>query len=50
MHDYRPWMPSRFSMPPWRFRDVENHLERLVQTEQADMIGYVRGLAVLRKI
>lgn len=49
MHDYRPWMPPKLSMPPWRFKDVENHLERLVETEQADMIGYVRGLAVLVK-
>jgi hypothetical protein len=49
MHDFRPWMPPKLSMPPWRFKDVERHIDRLVRTEQADMIGYVRGLAILVK-
>ena len=50
MHDYRPWLPPSLSNPPYRFRDVEQHVNALIQQNKAKMLGYVCSLAVLQKV
>ena len=54
LHDYRPWLPQRFTQPleantsRWRWVDVESEVDRL-QTLGYQLLGTVSGMAILRK-
>jgi hypothetical protein len=50
MHDYRPWLPPHLSQPPYRFPDVERHVDQLVKSKYTEILVHVRGLIVLKKL
>jgi len=50
MHDYRPWLPLHLSQPPYRFPDVERHVDQLVKSKYTEILVHVRGLIVLKKL